>query len=135
MSNQFRRIKRKFLSSHINDNLIILEGKKEVLVFSYLRGEYMIITCYEMICLCDLYLFNVDSFCDTIIFLCWFIRSMAKWLSLFRTDLCLFNSTVSLGYPENSFKKNELNAWHWFEEDCRKDEWCFRRRAEGMFCS
>lgn len=41
---------------------------------------------------------------------------------------------VSSWYPENSFKKNEFNAWDWFEEDCWKDEWCIRCGAEGMIC-
>lgn len=40
---------------------------------------------------------------------------------------------VTSGYLKNPFKKNEFNAWDWFKEDCRKDEWRIWGRAQGIF--
>lgn len=40
--------------------------------------------------------------------------------------------SVSLRYLKNTLKKNELDAWDRPEENCRKNEWCVRCRAQGV---
>ena len=40
---------------------------------------------------------------------------------------------VTFWYRENPFKKDEFNAWDWYEEDSWEDEWGIWCRAQGIF--
>ena len=66
----------------------------------------------------------------------YFLTYNAWWfcMILFGLTMCLiFCPSVTRWYLEDSFKKDELDAWYWSEKDCGKDEWRFRSWAKGWF--